>query len=72
MKQSSMRHSRHRCMRAAWVAFLAGLLPDLVEAPAAAVSVPKCAELSTAANGIQYCDVREGTGKVPSKGSLIR
>ncbi|CAL8471891.1 g11433 [Coccomyxa elongata] len=39
---------------------------------AAALSVPQCETLSTAINGIQFCDVREGTGKSPAKGSLIR
>jgi hypothetical protein len=36
------------------------------------VSVPQCAELTSAANGIQFCDVTEGSGKSPAKGSLIR
>ena len=39
---------------------------------AAALAVPQCGELTSAANGIQYCDVTEGTGKLPAKGSLIR
>ncbi|EIE23709.1 hypothetical protein COCSUDRAFT_53436 [Coccomyxa subellipsoidea C-169] len=39
---------------------------------AAAVSVPQCEELTSAPNGIQYCEVREGTGNTPAKGSLIR
>ena len=49
-----------------------GLLPHLAPEASAAVSVPQCAELTTAASGIQYCDVTEGTGKAPTKGSMIR
>lgn len=51
----------------------AGLLAAAVSPlGAAAISVPQCETLSTATNGIQFCDVREGTGKSPAKGSLIR
>ncbi|CAK0783232.1 hypothetical protein CVIRNUC_006431 [Coccomyxa viridis] len=39
---------------------------------AAAISVPQCEQLTTAGNGIQFCDTKEGTGKTPAKGALIR
>lgn len=53
-----------------WEAGLVAALPWAREA--AALAVPQCEQLTSAANGIQYCDVREGVGKAPSKGSLIR
>ena len=37
----------------------------------APASAAECV-LTTAPSGIAFCDTREGTGKVPAKGSLIR
>ena len=34
--------------------------------------MPQCEQLTTAGNGIQFCDTKEGTGKTPAKGALIR
>ena len=34
--------------------------------------MPECEQLTTAGNGIQFCDTKEGTGKAPAKGALIR
>ena len=42
--------------------------PPLAEA----ISVPQCEQLITAGNGIQFCDTKEGTGKTPAKGAVIR
>lgn len=39
---------------------------------AKAISVPECEQLTTAGNGIQFCNTKEGTGKSPAKGALIR
>ncbi|CAL5220915.1 g3010 [Coccomyxa viridis] len=39
---------------------------------AGAITVPECEQLTTAGNGIQFCDTKEGTGKAPAKGALIR
>jgi len=39
---------------------------------AEAITVPECEQLTTAGNGIQFCDTKEGTGKAPAKGALIR
>ena len=39
---------------------------------AEAITVPECEQLTTAANGIQFCDTKEGSGKTPAKGALIR
>ena len=39
---------------------------------AEAITVPQCEQLTTAGNGIQFCDTKEGTGKAPAKGALIR
>ena len=36
------------------------------------VAAAECTDFQTAPSGIQFCDVREGTGKKPEKGSLIR
>ncbi|KAK9905890.1 hypothetical protein WJX75_008221 [Coccomyxa subellipsoidea] len=51
----------------------AGLLAAIAKPEdASALSVPQCEQLTSATNGIQFCDVREGIGSKPAKGSLIR
>ena len=52
-------------------ASLAGMLAAQPLA-AKAITVPECDQLTTAGNGIHFCDTREGTGKTPAKGALIR
>lgn len=48
----------------------AGFIPAL--SPKRAQAEGACTDFSTAANGIKWCDTKEGSGKTPNKGQLIR
>lgn len=66
MVLSFVQHSSHRQL--CWQAGVLAAHPPAAEA----IKVPECEELTTAGNGIQFCDTKEGTGKAPAKGALIR
>jgi FKBP-type peptidyl-prolyl cis-trans isomerase len=50
----------------------APVLTAVSATPAAQAAAAGTCEFVTAANGIQYCDTKEGEGPSPVKGALIR
>ena len=48
------------------------VFPGAVHAIAKPAKDTPCTDLTKAANGIEWCDTKQGEGDSPSKGDLIR